>query len=792
MDTSFQSFFDEFDFARSEAGDGQKIQTNSLGLNLTTRDVLEDSVVSGFVTLFIKNDIQQGVIVLIFETIEKLKIPKIGKNVAIDKEMMDCVARMHESVSKKPRASKRGQGRFSKFFGRFKLGKRATRNSIAPRMRSRFMKFDWRPREVKNGRKSQISKYNQVVPQQSSNRRREGPLKGAKGEDPKPIIKNGFQRQEDRNAKFGGLGEGAVTDRGIGGPTGGTTSREKDFLRPYGDLESKPTYSKSGSSNVLFTLPEPTQRESPAISNHKFSGLVSNPSQRSNNLSPPKISQIAENYTPRALHTITESPCSNRERIPPPKPKKRPKRSNYESITIERKVKSKKVTLFTFAREHKNKDPLTLVLPFQIDLNSQIPCSHEYNFTLQEKPRARLGHNINQIKEKMHINDTERPLQKSPDPSTATTRRIKDYIKVETTVRAVYVPYTEYKDYLKKVRSKSISSQELSDFLPNEEERLVESDNCLEDEATIRVYKNFHKMEGIKPKGNLLRRSMKVGSTGIQRCCQLITQNLKVDLELCIQRPRINYEDGHFNIVFRFGRQLLCRYRRLDILLKSRLSCRYRVQDEFRFIERIVLAKSYDLDDRLPRGGGLENRIFELVKKIDIGKIRKKLVSIQTIFSNVEFDLCFYVSREAYQFEEMVFSKKLTFFKIKGKGEENRNFGDTKKLKYTWLSERIKGVRNALMLPFTKLKLEKKSQIDQNNKRRLSQQAEVGNILVKDSPQKKDMKTSMKLGQFISNGQKLEKKASPQKRLVARKQDKKVSNYLIIPTNKPVLGSGSY
>jgi hypothetical protein len=322
----------------------------------------------------------------------------------------------------------------------------------------------------------------------------------------------------------------------------------------------------------------------------------------------------------------------------------------------------KALKMFQFTSEVQFKEPLNLVLPFKVNLNSSLPCSQNYKFTS-------ILNNFKYGKEKhssyLHGLKNKEELKKS-----------KEKIEVYNVVRAVFVT----PEMLKKGKEFAELHKKFEAYEKEEE--------YMDDFHVVNIHKsqNLLKFDRSTKKTEFVVKELK-------SCCKI--EQILSRCVIAFERTFVRSFEDHINFVVKFDKKLLTKFEWLDVVIISRLeiteedSCKH-------FTDKVVLANTYNIKDKIPKGSG-ENESFEFVRKLELGSVKGILESLRTKYVSVEHRAEFYLSAEELGFGSQVMRQVLEFVKVE---DLNQGYSVWKEKKdYERMADMIESDESALLLP---------------------------------------------------------------------------------------------
>lgn len=121
-----------------------------------------------------------------------------------------------------------------------------------------------------------------------------------------------------------------------------------------------------------------------------------------------------------------------------------------------------------------------------------------------------------------------------------------------------------------------------------------------------------------------------------------------------------------------------------------------------RILERVSLVRSFQIDPKIAENSS-ENFI-EVVKKIDLGSIRRKLETINSVFNKITHQLCFYASTDIYNFDKEIATQEIYFFPSNSKFDLDIS-NESKSRYFNKLNKKAGEYENMIMLPHANLDL---------------------------------------------------------------------------------------
>ena len=551
-----ESFFQEESFNFAPTVQNLSLlasNSNKVNLNLFETTVSDDGALSGFITLFIKRKIKRGSLVLHFSSSEEAKLPKLNRSQSICPEL-DTIFKNNDILNKqikakgKSRQSWRPSGALSKSKSRITpvsalgfigWGRGASR--INAKSLAKIQK------ESKNGpsRKASI----RIRPVVVSKKDVEAMLQNADDLVETPARKVDFEDEKkegkgDEN-RFNIL---SPAEQAAGSGKAAKSYPVKEILSSYSIKVSSPRIGDSkNDSNALVFVARDQNQNSTKNQNDEESGNNGQPGSpiKAKNQSTTKrlMSGLA-----RFLRVPSQQQALRKRGLS----KSFKKKESFKLRSSSKLIYTREIKLFTFPDDYQG-DSLSLVLPFRIELSKQLPCSHDYYFSITKKlfessSSLRSLKEIESLKKKMKIKETSLVSLSSP----ANQNKNQEFVKVISSLKVFYIQANELKDCSKEEdHEKRLEAyQSTPGYIDSQR-------------TTLKVIRDW---TGVN-KDCLKKKKIEVEH---KKFCFKVEKRF-ISVQLSIRKLISGSQDRNLNFVFAFQRSLLRHYKYLDLVVKTTL-----------------------------------------------------------------------------------------------------------------------------------------------------------------------------------------------------------------------------
>lgn len=342
---------------------------------------------------------------------------------------------------------------------------------------------------------------------------------------------------------------------------------------------------------------------------------------------------------------------------------------NFEIKKINKTVRSRVIELFYLNEEYVFDKPLTLVLPFCINLNHHIPSSRNYHFGFDEKNYKSKFEQDELVQEQFKL-------------TSCNSKNNLQMIKVVNKARAIYIP----KKYVDEAEKQNLMTwcRKLH-YIKN-------NFQVLEDIKLIDIGRFVGKFQY-----QSCRREIVVEVGSYRNCFK--RKRIQAKCILVLQKKYISNMDRHLNFVFKFDKKIKKKFKYLEIVLKSKYEEKNSTPSHF--LEKVNFFDSFSLDEKFPKKSKFQ--FYEFVKKIDLRFLSKPLETMECTENKISHHICFFLSSSPFTFEKKIIQEELLCYKHKKKAMVMKE--KSQEEYFCKLISKVEKHRNMLSLPHIKMVL---------------------------------------------------------------------------------------
>lgn len=341
------------------------------------------------------------------------------------------------------------------------------------------------------------------------------------------------------------------------------------------------------------------------------------------------------------------------------------------------------ISIFTISDPIQKK--IYLTLPFKIKLDQRVVITHQHNFMLGTRPNELKYLSNGFLHGPSVTDDFGINSRKSFSLDENSSLELKEYIKINHTVKAYYITKSAYN------QSKKLPERDSYNFFKG-------YDSFMESSADFRLRPNYkaYKLKKIKHEKDVV-----IGH--VNGCFS--KKEIKTKIKISIDKNVIRSQEKNLNFVLNFSDQLIKYYSNLDVYIKSKLEIHSEIEEESKFLEKISLMDNFDLTSKVPFRHFSDE--MEFVKKIDLASLYYPMETINAEKSKLTHYIAFYLSKEPFEYEVKIMEEELIFVT----NPSNFEIIDKSILrqKFRKLENRLVGHKkdnlDMVTLPFTKINL---------------------------------------------------------------------------------------